>query len=123
MLLLDSTGMCSGSLHGLQLQEMPNLEVLSLSVNRINSLRDFQYCKPLHPEFRDLYWQRVSAQLRCNRGVRSDCLNALVSIHKSDGSLLSFTGTNLKELYLRKNDIADLAELNFLTVLIRIRHS
>lgn len=29
------------------LREMPNLEVLSLSVNKINTLKYFQYCKKL----------------------------------------------------------------------------
>ena len=27
------------------LQRVPNIEVLSLSLNRISSLKDFQYCK------------------------------------------------------------------------------
>ncbi len=55
------------------LREMPNLEVLSISVNRITSLRDFSH------------------------------------------------SMSLQELYLRKNQIADLSEIRHLTDLPNLR--
>eukprot|EP00761_Pharyngomonas_kirbyi_P004589 gb/GECH01004594.1/.p1 GENE.gb/GECH01004594.1/~~gb/GECH01004594.1/.p1 ORF type:complete len:270 (+),score=87.44 gb/GECH01004594.1/:1-810(+) len=55
------------------LREMPSLEVLSLSKNRISSLKDFAFCK------------------------------------------------NLSELYLRKNEICFLSELDFLASLPRLK--
>jgi len=55
------------------LQELPNLEIVSLSLNKINSLKDFQYC------------------------------------HK------------VVELYLRKNQVSELAEVQYLVNLPNLR--
>ncbi len=64
------------------LQRLPNVEVLSLSVNRISSLHDFQYC------------------MEC-------------SLRKSNTD----QGSKLTELYLRKNEISNLEEVQFISSL------
>jgi hypothetical protein len=66
------------------LREIPNVEVLSLSVNKINTLRDFSYCKKLS----ELY-------LRKNLVADLEEIRSLQSL------------PNLRILWLWENPIAD----------------
>jgi hypothetical protein len=66
------------------LQDLLNVEVLSLSVNRIASLHFFAYCEcPLRPARKRAKRERATTS----------------------------AGTKLQELYLRKNSVSNLDEV------------